>query len=191
MIYNKFHKTVKVCSLFFALFTLSLSLSAEDIRTKPLDMFLILDGSEALKSGKDQAVQWLCDYVVDGLLREGDRVTLWAAGDRAKRIFSETIAGPDTKEGLKTAIRSITAEAAVADYRGALREAAGLTTGEDTRITYTLMINGTDIGKPSLTGDTVELVRYSRIREYPGWRVMVVGLGIGPQVRKAASAYLN
>jgi hypothetical protein len=175
---------------FFALFALFRipCLPAEDVRLVPMDMNLIIDGSAALKAGRDGAVSWLCDHVVDELLREGDRLNIWIAAGRAKRIFSESLSGRDKKEEVKALLRSIAAEGDSADFAGALREAAGAAGGGT--MVYTLLITGSEAGYSPLSGaDTVALLRYSRIQEFPGWRAIVAAPGIDSRVRNAASAY--
>jgi hypothetical protein len=178
--------------LFFVLlaFFPSPLLPAEDVRVAPMDMNLIIDGSRALRAGKDRAALWLCDHVVDELLREGDRLSIWIAGGRAKRVFSESISGQDKKEEVKALLRSISPGEDSADFAGALREAAKAA-GEGA-IVYTLLITGSEPGYSLLTGsDIAPLLRYSRVQEFPGWRAIVAAPGIDSRVRNAASAYLN
>jgi hypothetical protein len=153
-------------------------------------MYLVVDGSTALKAGKDGAISWLCDHVVDELLREGDRLTIWTAAGKAKQVFSESLSGQDKKEAAKTLLRSIGAEGDSADFAGALREVPGAAGAE--RIVYTLLVSGSAAGYSTLPGqDTVDFLRYSRVEEFPGWRAIVAAPGIGSRVRNAASAYLN
>jgi hypothetical protein len=35
-----------------------------------------------------------------------------------------------------------------------------------------------------------EFLRYSKTEDFPGWKAIVVGLGIGPRVREAAAEYM-
>lgn len=172
-----------------------LPLLAEDApaaaRAVPMDMYLVVDGSTALKNGRERALQWLCDYAVDGLLREGDRLHIWIAGKTAERIFSETLDEEHTKDSVKTLLRGITLKAVKPDYAGALRDVSGMTAavGEG-RITYTLLISGA--GGSSTAGQQLtSLLRYSRAQEFSGFRAIVTDPGIGPMVREAASAYMN
>ncbi|MDR2404151.1 MAG: hypothetical protein LBD78_08990 [Spirochaetaceae bacterium] len=178
--------------LFFVIFILSPFpfLAAEDVRVVPMDMHLIIDGSAALRAGRDGAVSWLCDHVVDELLREGDRLSIWIAAGRAKRIFSEALSGGDKKEEVKALLRSIVPGDDSADFSGALREAAAITGGGT--MVYTLLITGSAAGYSPLSGsDTIDFLRYSRVQEFPGWRAIVAAPGIASRIRNAASAYLN
>jgi hypothetical protein len=172
------------------LFLLAGSLWGEDRRTSPLDMFIIIDGSEGLQAKKDEAIGWLCDSVVDTLLQPGDTLTILVAAGTAAPVYSGTLGGADTKEAVKGVLRSITPRGAAADYAGALRRAA-----ESTRragaMTYTLVLSGQGGGPSSGGAAAVNLLRYSRVQEFPGWRVQVVGLGIAPQVHRAAAAFMN
>ncbi|MDR2070434.1 MAG: hypothetical protein LBP81_03315 [Treponema sp.] len=179
--------------VFTGLFFTDLSpgpVSALDIRTKSLDMFIIIDGSLALSDGKDAAIQWLCGYAVDGILREGDRLTLWLASDSAWQIFSGPLSGADSKETLKSLIRSINLQGDAADYKGALKAAAEKEAAAR-GLTYTLIISGTRAGYNSFPGGEEEaaLARYSRMLDFAGWRGIVISQGIGNRVRQAAAAF--
>jgi hypothetical protein len=174
----------------FCLFSIPPFLSAEDIRTIPLDMRLILDGSEAISAGREQAIGWLCDYVVDDVLREGDRVSVWVAAGRSRQIFSASVSDPGVKETIKNLFRSIPLTKDPPDFAGALREAAGTNAGAGW-ISYTLLISGSRADYPTLPGSAGNLLRYSRVQEFPGWRAITAAPDIGPRVREAASAYMR
>jgi hypothetical protein len=163
-----------------------------DIRTGTLDMFIIIDGSSALSSGRDEAVQWLCDYAVDGILREGDRLTIWLAADSVKELFSGTFSGADSKETVKTLIRAQKKQSGSADYAGALGAAARKEAAAS-GMTYTLIISGSQAGSGSFPGGeaAAALLRYSLVREFSGWRVVVTSPGIEDRVRRAAAAFMN
>jgi hypothetical protein len=168
---------------------------AGDQRTIPLEMYLIVDGSPALQGGRETALGWLCDYVVDGILREGDRVTLWIAGDTAARVLQETLSSPEKKEALKNQIRTLSGpQGRRADYTGALREAAKLETaiGAD-RMSYTLIISGVSAGYVSFPGsdEAAALLRFSRVQDFSGWRAVTASLNAGSQVKQAAADFLK
>jgi hypothetical protein len=138
---------------FFALFLAAGALWGTDTRTGPLDMYIIVDGSSALAAGKDAALGWLCDYAVDELLREGDRLTIWVAAGSAERIFSESLTGAETKEAAKAKIRAISPRGTAADYLGALREAAGMEAAAGNRRTpYTILLSGSTAGPNPFPG---------------------------------------
>jgi hypothetical protein len=163
----------------------------EDIRSVELDMFIIIDGSSALSSGKDDAIQWLCDYAVDGMLQAGDRLTIWLASEPARRLFSETLT-PDALETVKSLIRSINLEGESADYKGAL-QAAAENEASARGITYTLIVGGAQAGHGSFPGgeEAAALLRYCRVQEFPGWRVAAAAMGIDSRVRRAAAAFMD
>lgn len=177
--------------LFWGLFFFSGFLAAEDRRTIPLSLYLIFDGSESIKNGKDAAIAWISDYIIDRILQDGDNLTIWVAAASPEVIFSESLNGAAQKETLKELLRSITFEGSSADYAGALRDAAAQGNRQSGKgISYTLLITGTSGG--SLRGNTVtEFLRYSRVQDFSGWRVQIVGLGLGPRIQKAVSEYMT
>jgi hypothetical protein len=161
-------------------------------------MYLIVDGSSAIRGGRDSAVNWLCDTIIEGLLQEGDSLNIWFAGDTAELVFSGTLAGADQKEPVKAKLRSLPVQSARADYSGALRAAAarGAAAG-DRKIAYTLLISGSANGAPgdaanlSRDADLAGLLRYSRVEDFSGWRVLTVAPGIGSRVQRAGAAYMS
>jgi hypothetical protein len=170
-------------------------LFAADGRSLPVDLFLIIDGSPALEHGRNEALDWLCGRVVDGLLQEGDSLTIWVAGDKAEELYSGSVAGTETKETVKALIRAITVRGKKADYLGALRVAskrkASLSPGG--RLNYTLLICGMSAGYTSLNeeGEIFDLLRYSRFEDFSGWRAVTAAPGIEAEVKSAAAAFMR
>jgi hypothetical protein len=167
-----------------------------DRRANPIDMYLIFDGSAALRNGRDGAVNWLCDTLIDGLIQEGDTLYIWLAGGTAELVFSGTVNGTEQKEAAKTKIRSLSTQSGRADYAGALRDAAARKAAAGNRqIAYTLLISGPANGTSGISAaqeaDLTGLLRYSRVEDFPEWRVLTVAPGIGPQVQRAAAAYMS
>jgi hypothetical protein len=157
-------------------------------------MFLIIDGSAALAKGKDDAVTWLCNTVIDGMLQPGDTLTIWLAAGKARQLYSGTLQDARTKETVKALLRTITAADAAADYTGALREAARADAAvRRQRMTYTLLISGSGAGYDSFPGssEAAALLRYSRVEEFPLWRAITASLNAGPEIRQAASSFMN
>jgi hypothetical protein len=150
---------------------------------------LILDGSREMRVSMTEASAWLCDYVVDRVLREGDYLNIWMAGENAQRFYSGVLRGQEWKEPLKSIFRSVTPAAGLADFTGALREASRSAgeSGLENLPVYTLMVCGTSY---SLTGEGAAYLRYSRIVEFSSWRVITVALNAAPQIQEAARAYL-
>jgi hypothetical protein len=42
-----------------------------------------------------------------------------------------------------------------------------------------------------LSGPAANLMRFSRVEEFKGWRAMVIAMGIDSRVRRAAAAFLS
>ncbi|MDR2552980.1 MAG: hypothetical protein LBD31_07445 [Treponema sp.] len=171
--------------LFLILFLALPLLVWGETRGVPVDMYIIVDGSSAMERGRNEALTWICGKI-DGL-QDGDRIWIWRAGTKAELIYSGT-SGTD-KEDIKRLVRSIKFEGDAADYRSALRDALGLTGGNKGRLAYTLLISGA--GAKNSRGEPAELLRYSRVENFSGWRALTIGLDLGPKVRQALSYYLD
>ncbi|MDR2184727.1 MAG: hypothetical protein LBO80_03530 [Treponema sp.] len=165
---------------------LPISLFGTDLRTLPVDVYVILDASPAMGDRRGEAVKWLCDDLIDGRLLEGDTLTILMAGDKTELLFSGSLNSGE-KEAAKQALSRIPADSGPADYPGALREAASRQAGKADRMSYTLLVSGTT-GPSAASGG---LVRYSRVDEFSGWRVLTVGLGIDQRVKAAAAAFMQ
>ncbi|MDR2068496.1 MAG: hypothetical protein LBP71_01330 [Spirochaetaceae bacterium] len=165
--------------------------AAEDRRTTPITVYLIFDGSEGIKNGKTSAAAWINENIIDKMLQEGDNLTVWIAAEKAKLVFSESLNGTAQKETVKELLRSVNPGASSADYAGALREALAREKSKSGQgISYTLLVTGTTGG--ASRGNTAgEFLRYSRVQDFSGWRIQVVGLDLGPRVQKAVSDYMS
>jgi hypothetical protein len=161
-----------------------------DSRNTPVEVNLIIDGSGAFKSALNEAVSWISGNLMDHVLQEGDRISIWNAGGSARIIYSDTLKGADWKEALTNTLKSLKPEGNTADFAGALRDAASRTS--DRNISYTLLISGSPAAlSPTLLGSGANLVKFSRVEEFRSWRLLVIGLNIDSKVRQAASAYLS
>jgi hypothetical protein len=166
---------------------------ADDTRSLALDLYLIIDGSSTLENSKDDTIAWICDQVVDRFLIDGDKISIWTAGDTAQLIYSDTVSGAAGKEALKARLRSLDTSGQRADFSGALREAASRAsqTGAG-RLPYTLLVTASaEALGPALTGSDQALFRWFRSEKYERWQVLVVAPNIGTKVRQAASAYMG
>jgi len=173
---------------FFAIF-LPL-LDAEDSRSIPMDLYLIIDGSEAFQGSKAGAIAWINERVVDRLLVEGDRVSVWTAGERAELVYSSTISASGEKDDLKNELASLTATAKSADFYGALRNVHSGISGD--RLSYTLLVTASAGGlERAIAGDTQGLLRWFRSERYEQWQVLAVAPDIGGKVSQAAAAFMN
>jgi hypothetical protein len=188
----------KITSTIFGLFLAALwagnGLYALDVRSVPIEVNLIMDGSTALKDAGDEAFNWISRQLIDGILQDGDRITIWNAGDKAQIVFSESISGPQGKENTKKALRSLPKQGSQADFGGALRSAAAQSASRSSKpaISYTVLISGSASSlSPALLGAGADSLKFSRIEDFSGWRVLVIALDINSQVQKAAAAYFS
>ncbi|MDR2258819.1 MAG: hypothetical protein LBE14_06695 [Treponema sp.] len=189
MIGNKSQKIIP--GLFLAVLCLTRGLYAQDIRTSSIDVNLIMDGSAALKNAGNEAVAWVSDYLVDKILQDGDRITIWNAAGKAGIVHSDTLSGAEGKENIRKILRSLAFQDNSADFSGALREAASRT-NSGSAMTYTILISGSSSAlSPLLLGSDSNLLRYSRVEEFPSWRVLIIALDINSRVRQAAAAYFS
>jgi hypothetical protein len=184
-------KKTWISGLLLALISV-LPLWGDDNRTTPLDVYIIVDSSSAMEKGKAEAVAWLCDTVVEGILKEGDRVSIWTAGVKPELIYSDTVAS-GAKETIKERIRGIQFSGDAADYPGALRQAqARIQSQSKGRLTYTLVVSGSSAADPrSRDAESAGLLLYSRVDTFSGWRVLTVGLDIAGKVRSSAAAFMK
>ncbi|MHB9293956.1 hypothetical protein Holit_03075 [Hollandina sp. SP2] len=166
-------------------------LGAGDKRTVPLDLFLIIDGSSALNNVQLAVVRWLNEHVVDRILQEGDRLTIWLADEKGGVIFSEALKGSGDKARIKRVLQSLQFQEGTANFAGPIRDATARVQ-QSRSMVYTLLISGSTTGRsPSLGGDAVGLLRFTRVEEFSGWRAMVIGLGLTGRVQQAAAAYMR
>jgi hypothetical protein len=182
-----------IAGFLFYLLLLPGFLFSGDVRNRPLDMYLVIDGSSHLEGVKGKALDWISREVVDSILQEGDRLTIWSAGEKARIIFEETL-GASGKEGVKEKLKSLDTGAPSPDFSGALRDAARARARQagEGRISYTLLVSGTAGGLgTSLAGASLDLIRYSRVEEFKGWRVLVVAPEIETKVKQAAAAFIS
>ena len=168
-------------------------LNAEDKRTIPLDMFLIIDGSSALRSSKNDAVSWINQQVVDRILVDGDRITVWNAGDRAQVIYSDTISASSGKDALKEKLKALDAAGKTADFSGAIREVLPrVSQTPKERLAYTMLITASaEVLEPALNSSSQSMLRWFRSEKYERWQVLIVEPDIGRKVRQNAQAYMS
>jgi hypothetical protein len=181
-------KTIKAALTLFAALLICLSpLYGADNRN-PINVNLIIDSSASLSSVKDEVVSWISDRI-DTILIEGDNVTVWSAGPSARVIYTGIISGAADKEAVKNSIQQLSGSGTSADFSGALREAS---LRQSSSYSYTLLISASpEALSPALTGPQANLLRFSRVEEFSGWRALVVGLNIDARVRRAAASFFN
>ncbi|GHV91051.1 hypothetical protein AGMMS50268_15540 [Spirochaetia bacterium] len=183
-------------------FLLPRTVRAADIRTVPIDVNVIMDGSAAMRETDDAAINWVCDYVIDSLLQNGDFLNLWVAGEKAVTLFSDALKDSATKDQVKKLLRSSFPGSPSADFTGALQEASrisasragGMDGGSKTGsvMTYTLLIAASSAGlSPALLGPGASYMKYSRVMEFSGWRALIIALDVNSRVQNAAKAYMS
>lgn len=168
-------------------------LNAEDKRIIPLDMYLIIDGSESFGNSKNDAVAWINTNVVDRVLTEGDRVTIWKAGDSRELVYSGDISASGGKTAIKDKLSSLAADGKEADFSGALEDAAsGVSRTPQSRLSYTMLVTASAEGMESaLTGDSRSLLKWCRSEKFQRWQALIVAPDIARRVRDAAAAYMS
>ena len=165
-------------------------LNAEDKRVIPLDMYLIIDGSSSFESSKEDAVAWLNGYLIDRILMEGDKVTIWTAGDKAELVYSGEVSDSGGAPEIKQSLAAIETGGQTADFTGALRELEPLVSRTpENRLSYTVLVTASAGGlSPS---SSQGLLKWSRSEKYERWQALVVAPGIGRRANQAATAYMN
>ena len=186
-----FYKYFFVFLSIFVIF--SLPIRAENRRLVPLDMFLIIDASQSMENTKTEIIAWVNQRVVDQILMDGDRITIWSAGDRAEIIYSDTISTDVSKNELRTVLTGLETRGENADFSGALRELQGRVSGvSPDRMSYSMLITASAEGlEPVLSGDTRALLRWSRSERYERWQVLILAPEIGPRVQQAANEFIR
>jgi hypothetical protein len=179
-----------VFSLLFIIALFPLKIDALDSRNIPVEVNLILDGSQAMKNAGEGAANWIGSYLADQILQEGDRLTVWDAGATARIIYSDTLRGGGFREEIRALLKSRNPGGAAADFAGALKEAAARNSGG--KMTCTILVSGSSASLSSaLPEGGANLLKYSRVRDFPSWKVLIVALDINARVREAAAAYMS
>ena len=171
---------MKIWGFICLLIVCAVSMWGANDRTAPIDVYIIVDSSSAMEKGREEATNWLCNTVIDGMLLKEDRIWIWTAGSRPELIYSGTM---ENKEEAKAAIRSIRYQGDAADYRGALQEAKSQAV-KSNRTSYTLLISGSGAkDPPSREAESAGLLRYSRVDSFSGWRVLTIGLDLDSKIK--------
>ena len=175
-----------LCGLLFPL-------HAEDKRTIPLDLYLIIDGSSSLQNLKNDAITWISEQVLDRYLMEGDKITVWSAGDKAQVIYSDTISASSGTKEIKDKLQAMDTGAKKADFSGALRDAGSRVSQTSAgRLAFAMLITASAEGlEPVITANSQGLLRWFRSEKYERWQVLIVAPNIGKRVHQAGAAYMS
>ena len=161
-----------------------------DLRKDPMDFFLILDIS-AIKSHRQEAIEWVCDAIIDKMVQEGDRLTVWSTLDERGLVFNDTISAT-LRESLKKQVRNLQNSGDVGNLSKALKDAERKVTALPAKhLSYTLLVSGVGYNPNSAPDGVADLLRYGKTMDFSGWKAMVVGLGINTRVHDAATSYIN
>jgi len=175
-----------VLPLVLAVFYCLTPLYGADSQRPPIDINLIIDGSQAFSDSREEIASWICSRL-DQILADGDRVTIWSAGASAKVVYSGSINSNADSEAAKKIVRELSASGNSVDFAGALKEAASR---QSSSYSYTLLISASQEALSYiLSSSNANLLRFSRIEEFSSWRALVVGLNLETRVRAAASAF--
>jgi hypothetical protein len=168
-------------------------INAEDRRVIPLDLYLVIDCSESINNVKNDTFTWVYANVVDRLLVEGDKVTIWSAGDKAQIIYNGEITASGGKSEIRDLLQNLVANGKTADFSGALRDLEPRVSGTDqSRLPYTMLVaSSAEKLESALTGSSQALLRWSRSEKYSGWQILVAEPNIAPKVKQAAASYMS
>ncbi|MDR1617727.1 MAG: hypothetical protein LBS06_01610 [Treponema sp.] len=167
-----------------------MKINALDSRNIPVEVNLILDSSQAMKNAGEEMTNWLGSYLVDQILQEGDRLTVWDAGAQARIIYSDTLKGGTFGEEIRTLLKSRAPEGPEADFIGALKEAAARNSGG--KITCTMLVSASSAALSAVLSEGgANPLKYSRVWDFPSWKVLIIAPDINSRVKEAAAAYMS
>jgi len=174
--------------LFLFILLVFFSLSPVYAQRAPIDVNLIIDSSSSLSNVKNDITTWV-NARIDQILFDGDRVTVWSAGQQSRIIYTGKMDTPADKEAVKKSIRDITPAGSNPDFSGALRDASSKQSGS---FAYTLLISASPQALSTvLSGPQASLLRFSRIEEFSNWRALVVGLNLDSRVKRSAASFFT
>ena len=186
-------KTKKTTRAVFCLFLFTLAfpgfITAQDKRSIPLDLVLIIDDSSFFAACKSTALDWINRELVEAVLADGDSLTIWAAGDDARVIYKDSV--KSQKEPIRNSLKTLQSTGKKAEFAKALAEASAGSKTDRSRFNMIMLVSGSAAALSASMSGSADLFRWSRVDEYAGWQVLVAAPGIGNDVQKAVSAYMN
>lgn len=159
-------------------------------RNDPIDVNLIIDGSRYTQSLSGEIAEWLCDYVIDGILQDGDYVRIRIAAEKVQTLYSGVF-DRQNGESIKTLLRAPLPGTETVDFAGALGDIFSPAAKKNPLMTYTLLVSTPRGLSPVRLEAVVSYLRFSRVMDFPGWRALVVTPDTGPRAREAAEAFLS
>jgi len=177
-------------------FILGTAVFGDDQRSIPLDAFIMVENSVATKDTLRDQIDWLCGTIIENLLIPGDRLVVWTYPGQPQPLIDLEISSEDQKEGLKRTVETLVPTDKVADFPKAVRS---LVREAEKRsrpgLIHYVAISGSFVMANSqgdtymLPPETAELLRYSRVEDHPGWKTIIIGVGIREKVKKAAESF--
>lgn len=178
-------------SLLITLFSVSFCFG-EDNRSKPAEVYVLFDNSASMQDNIEEAAEWLNGHVADNILQTNDMLTIWSVSDTPVKEFSGTITGPEQIEEIKGILSSITPKNGTGNFRAAFAELQEQAASGAGKISYIVLVTGISNQASFFSGaEAAVFLRYSRSRDFPGWKVMIISLGIEQKVKAAAAAYMR
>ena len=167
-------------------------LYSDNGRGTPITVNIIIDGSQALNSVAGDISGWVSGSLLDRIIQNGDRLILQSVQNpgTVKTVYSGIYTGE--KEAVLRELAAVFAQGGEKspDFSSALLEAAAA--AKSGGLTYTILVFASPAGlSPTLEGSGAGLLKYSRIEEFNGWRLAVVGLNLDEKVRKAAADWIS
>lgn len=165
----------------------------QDERQRPVEVYVIFDNSVSMRGSEDEAAAWLSKHVADNILQEGDSLTVWSASGGPVMKFSGTVGGEESINEIKAVLASIAPTENAGDDTAAFEHIKKIRASPSQYAqSYIILVTGVSGSNASLfSAEAAEVLKYSRSNDFPGWKVMIIGLGIEHRVRTAAAAYMS
>lgn len=165
----------------------------QDERSLPVEVYVIFDNSVSMQGSEDEAAAWLSRHIADNILQAGDSLTVWSASGEPAVEFSGTVGGEESISEIKAVLASITPTENAGNDTAAFENIKKIRTSPSQYAqSYIILVTGVSGSNASLfSAEAAEVLKYSRSNDFPGWKVMIIGLGIEQRVRTAAAAYMS
>jgi hypothetical protein len=190
--YMKREKMKFIISLLIAILPLSLCFGGDE-RSKPVEVFVLFDNSVSMQGVEQDAAAWLSEHVADNILQMGDALTIVSVSDSPAEEFSGTIENQENIAEVKTILSSLTPKNSAGDFRTAFEEVkSNIVSNSPYAHSYIVLVTGMSLQTSFLSSaEAVNYLRYSKSKDFPGWKVMIISLGIEQKAKAAAAAYMR
>jgi hypothetical protein len=175
--------------LFITLIPVSLCFAGDE-RSKPVSVYVLFDNSVAMQGSEQEAAAWVSEHVADNILQPGDSLTILSVSDTPTEEFSGTINSQEQIAEVKTIVSSLTPKSSSGNFRAAF-EKMTLSNAQNA-LSYIILVTGMSLQSSFLSEtEAVDYLQYSRSKDFPGWKVMIISLGIEQKAKTAAAAYMR